>query len=55
MSKQFQALCFKKLVLKNVLLELHEAKGYPLEKKSKTDLCALLSINNFYGGYFESL
>ena len=32
MSEQFQTLCLNKIVLKNVLVGLHESKGDPLEK-----------------------
>ena len=35
MSKQFQTLCLEKLVLKNVLVGLHEAKGDPPEKENE--------------------
>ena len=35
MSKQFQTLYVEKLVLKNVLVGLHEAKGDPLEKENE--------------------
>ena len=35
MSKQFQILCLEKLVLKKVLIGLHEAKGDPLEKENE--------------------
>ena len=57
-SKQFQTLCLEKLVLKNVLVELHmKLKEISLKKKmkSKVDHCTLLSIYNFYGGYIEDL
>ena len=35
MSKQFQTLCLDKLVLKNVLVGLHESKGDFLEKENE--------------------
>ena len=34
-SQQFKTLCFEKLVLKNVLVGLHETTGDPLEKDGK--------------------
>ena len=35
LSQQFKTLCLEKLVLKNVLLGLHETRGDPLEKHGK--------------------
>ena len=35
MSKQFQTLCLEKLLLKNVLVGPHEAKGDSLENQNK--------------------
>ena len=35
LSRQFKTLCLEKLVLKNVLVGLHETRGDPLEKDGK--------------------
>ena len=35
LSQQFKTLCLEKLVLKNVLVGLHETRGDPLEKDGK--------------------
>ena len=56
MSKQFQTLCLEKLLLKNVLVGPHEAKGDSLENQNKIKNRPLrFAAYNLYCRYIKGL